>query len=127
MSLRLFFFSWISTFAVAILLLVSYIKKVISIKFATPTENKVLSGDLTTNIIENDGFSATRQAFQNTVNNFENVVSYQKYAAKEFSGITKNSVSGMEEAKKQPPNIARAARYLPKTISARVIGAVIIS
>ena len=97
---ELFFFSWISTFAVAILLLVSYIKKVISIKFATPTENKVLSGDLTTNIIENDGFSATRQAFQNTVNNFENVVSYQKYAAKEFSGITKNSVSGMEEAKK---------------------------
>ena len=96
---ELFFFSWISTFAVAILLLVSYIKKVISIKFATPTENKVLSGDLTTNIIENDGFSATRQAFQTTVNNFENIVSYQKYAAMEFTGITQNSVSGMDEAR----------------------------
>ena len=97
---ELFFFSWISTLAVAIILLVSYIKKILSVKITTPTENQILSGDLTTNILETDGFSATRQAFQTTVNNFENIVSYQKYASKEFSGISKNSVSGMEEAKR---------------------------
>ena len=97
---ELFFFSWISTLAVAVILLVSYIKKILSVKITTPTENQILSGDLTTNILETDGFSATRQAFQTTVNNFENIVSYQKYASKEFSGISKNSVSGMEEAKR---------------------------
>lgn len=96
----LFLFSWISTFAVAIVLLVSYIKKILSVKIPTPTESQILSGDLTSNILETDGFSATRQAFQTTVDNFENIVSYQKYASKEFSGITKNSVSGMEEAKR---------------------------
>ena len=33
----------------------------------------------------------------------------------------------IEEIMKQPPNIASAAKYLPKTISAKVIGAVIIN
>ena len=82
---ELFFFSWISTFAVAVVLLISYIKKILSVKIATPSENQILAGDLTTDILETDGFSATRKTLQTTVSNFENVVSYQKYAAKEFS------------------------------------------
>ena len=96
-AFKLFFLSWISTFAVAIILLVSYIKKILSVKIVTPTENQILSGDLTTNILESDGYSATRQAFQTTVNSFENVVSYQKYASKEFSDISRNSLSEISD------------------------------
>ena len=98
-AFKLFFLSWISTFAVAIILLVSYIKKILSVKIVTPTENQILSGDLTTNILETDGYSATRQAFQTTVNSFENVVSYQKYASKEFSDISRNSLSEISDAR----------------------------
>lgn len=101
----LFFFSLIFSIVNVCILLLSYIKVIFSVKMTTEYEKQIVSGDLTTNILENDSRTATREVLQSTVNNFENIISLQKYASKEFLSICeqiilniKNNKTSLQEA-----------------------------
>ncbi len=93
---ELFLFSCVLFLVSAIILLISYIKQSFLCRVTTESEQKIISGDLTTNILEKDDKTATREVLQNTVSNFENIVSMQKSVSKDFKSLSDEIMSNIE-------------------------------
>jgi methyl-accepting chemotaxis protein len=91
-------FSFFSMFIGGIIILISYIKSIISVRTVTASEQKIVSGDLTTNLLDKDEKTATREVLQSTVSNFENIVSLQKYASKGFKSISDEMILNIENS-----------------------------
>lgn len=98
--ISLFFKLWIPSsilsFLGALIISISYIKFVKSLNKITESENQIALGNLTTDVLENNEVTATREVLQGTVNNFEKIISLQKHISKEFIEISENLSSTIE-------------------------------
>lgn len=104
--ISLFFKLWIPScilsFLGALIISISYIKFVKSLNKITESENQIALGNLTTDVLENNEVTATREVLQGTVNNFEKIISLQKHISKEFIEISENLSSTIENKSSLP-------------------------
>ncbi len=118
------FLSFIFSLIGALILLISYIKSIFSDKDTTEAEKKVISGDLTSDILENSKTTATREVLQNTVTNFENTVALQKYVSKELGLLSEKSLfqiqnarQTIEDTKSSSAHVIQSLKGINNTIS----------